>query len=41
MAFIKYYIPHHGFLKAIINDWVWRALARVILFPALGRNLPY
>ena len=20
MAFIKYYIPYHGFLKAIIND---------------------
>ena len=33
--------PEADMLKAIFRDGVWRALARIILLPALGRNLLY
>ena len=38
-GFIQGYIGIIYYVKIIKN--LWRALARVILFPALSRNLPY
>ena len=33
--------PMEGIPQVDFRKILWRALARVILFPALGRNLPY